>query len=105
VKECISFCSLYIGDGVETVFDRPERFVDRGEQPSGLLVFTGTARPTGHITRDNCAMTNEQKDLAHWWLLMNTPEVDAYREYVIVLITYIYINNDYNLSYNLLNCV
>lgn len=51
VKECITFCSMYV-DGIEIVHNRPERNEDRGERQQGLTVFTKTARPIGLITRD-----------------------------------------------------
>ncbi|XP_028066963.1 uncharacterized protein LOC114269797 [Camellia sinensis] len=40
-KECTTFCSMYL-DGVETLFNRPERNYDMGDHGPGLTVFTQT---------------------------------------------------------------
>ncbi|XP_028095166.1 uncharacterized protein LOC114295170 [Camellia sinensis] len=78
VKECITFCSMYV-DGIETVHNRPERNQDRGERRKGLTVFTEIARPIGLITRD-ADMSQEYRDMAHWFLLNNSPEIEKYLE-------------------------
>ncbi|KAH7849967.1 hypothetical protein Vadar_025729 [Vaccinium darrowii] len=78
VKECISFCSLYL-DGVETVHNRPERNEDSGEHREGYTVFTKTARPIGLVTRDS-EISQEHRDMAHWFVLFNSPEIKKYLE-------------------------
>ncbi|XP_028060576.1 uncharacterized protein LOC114264176 [Camellia sinensis] len=40
-KECTTFCSMYL-DGVETLFNHPERNYDMGDRGLGLAVFTQT---------------------------------------------------------------
>ena len=74
---------MYV-DGIETVHNRPERNQDRGERHKGLIVFTETARPIGLITRD-ADMSQEYCDMAHWFLLNNSPEIEKYLEYVFHL--------------------
>ena len=76
VKECITFCSMYL-DEVETVFDRPERNADHGERGLGMVVFTEPARPFGLVSR-NANISQEFRDSVHWFLLFNSPEVDVY---------------------------
>ncbi|KAH7862720.1 hypothetical protein Vadar_008568 [Vaccinium darrowii] len=78
VKECISFCSLYL-DGVETVHNRPERNEDSGEHRKGYTVFTDTAHPIGLVTRDS-EISQEHRDIAHWFVLFNSLEIKKYLE-------------------------
>ncbi|KAH7859972.1 hypothetical protein Vadar_007692 [Vaccinium darrowii] len=78
VKECITFCSMYL-DGVETVHNQPERNADLGERREGLTIFTEIARPIGLISRDG-EMSQELRDIAHWFLLYNSPELEKYLE-------------------------
>ncbi|KAF7152381.1 hypothetical protein RHSIM_Rhsim01G0150600 [Rhododendron simsii] len=78
VKECITFCSMYL-DGVGTLHNRPERNEDLGVRCQGLTVFTETARPILPITRDG-QMSQELRDVAHWFLLYNSPELEKYLE-------------------------
>ncbi|XP_057482036.1 uncharacterized protein LOC130768967 [Actinidia eriantha] len=78
VKECITFCSMYL-DGYETVYNRPEQNEDYGPQREGYTVFTETAHPIGLITRDG-EMSQELRDIAHWFVLFNSPEIKKYLE-------------------------
>ncbi|XP_028101631.1 uncharacterized protein LOC114300952 [Camellia sinensis] len=80
VKECITCCSIYV-DGIETVHNRPERNENRGERQQGLTVFKETARPIGLITRD-AEMSQEIRDIAHWFVLYSSVEIEKYLEYV-----------------------
>ncbi|KAF7126992.1 hypothetical protein RHSIM_Rhsim11G0003200 [Rhododendron simsii] len=79
VKECITFCSMYLNE-VETVHNRPQRNEDFGECRKGYTVFTETARPFGLVTR-NGEMSQELRDVAHWFILLNSPEIEEYLEY------------------------
>ncbi|XP_028087696.1 uncharacterized protein LOC114288392 [Camellia sinensis] len=63
-KECTTFCSMYL-DGVETLFNRPERNYDVGDRGPGLAVFTQTVRPFGLMTRASDVSVAE-RELAHW---------------------------------------
>ncbi|GMY23997.1 hypothetical protein FCV25MIE_19238 [Fagus crenata] len=74
LKECITFCSMYL-DGIETVHNRRERNEDSGECSKGLTVFTQTARPTG-CRRIDGELSDELRDIAHWYLLYNTLELE-----------------------------
>lgn len=77
-------------DGVETVHNRPERNEDLGVRRQGLTVFTEIARPILPITRDG-QMSQELRDIAHWFLLYNSPELEKYLEYVLLpIILYIF---------------
>lgn len=69
-------------DGAETMHNRPERNEDLGVRRKGLTIFTQTTRPISLITRDG-EMSQELRDIAHWFLLYNSPEVENYLEYVI----------------------
>ncbi|XP_058207294.1 uncharacterized protein LOC131320577 [Rhododendron vialii] len=77
-KECTTFCSMYL-DGIETVFNRVERNDDGGERTMGLAAFNQNVRPFGRIQRAPNVPVN-QRDMAHWFVLYNSPEVDPYRE-------------------------
>jgi hypothetical protein len=68
-------------DGIETVHNRRERNKDCGECSTGLTVFAQTARPIGLITRAG-ELSREFCDIAHWYLLYNSPELQPYLEYV-----------------------
>lgn len=78
-KECTTFCSMYL-DGIETVFSRQERNADGGERSLGLAAFNQTVRPFGLVQRAPNVLANERR-MAHWSILYNSPEVDRYREY------------------------
>ncbi|KAH7851746.1 hypothetical protein Vadar_016029 [Vaccinium darrowii] len=77
-KECTTFCSMYL-NGVETVFNREERNDDGGECGPGFPIFTQNVRPFGLITREPDVPVN-QVEQAHWFVLLNSSEVDQYRE-------------------------
>ncbi|XP_058202924.1 uncharacterized protein LOC131317385 [Rhododendron vialii] len=79
-KECTTFCSMYL-DGIETVFNRQERNDDGGEQEVGLKVFTQQIRPFSIIPRAPNVPV-DQRDMAHWFVLNNSLEVEPYLEYV-----------------------
>ncbi|KAF7116020.1 hypothetical protein RHSIM_RhsimUnG0041600 [Rhododendron simsii] len=78
VKQCITFCSMYL-DEVETMHNRPQRNEDFGERRKGYTVFTETARPFGLVT-SNGEMSQELRDIAHWFILLNSPEIEEYLE-------------------------
>ena len=71
---------MYLG-GVETTFNRPERNVDGGSHGTELAVFAQSVRPFGLMKRAS-TMTQEEKDLAHWFILNNCSELEQYLEYV-----------------------
>ena len=66
------------------LINRPKRNQDCGERRKGLTVFPETTRPIGLITRD-ADMSQEYRDMAHWFLLNNSPEIEKYLEYVFHL--------------------
>ena len=78
-KECTTFCSLYL-HGVETVFNREERNYDGGDNGPGLTIFTQNVRPFGHLPRA-IDVSIVDRELAHWFVLHNSLEVDEYLEY------------------------
>ena len=71
-------------DGYEIVYNRLERNEDYGEQLEGYTVFMKTAHPIGLVTRDG-EMSQELRDIAHWFVLFNSPEIKMYLEYVLHL--------------------
>ncbi|XP_058211618.1 uncharacterized protein LOC131323794 [Rhododendron vialii] len=77
-KECTTFCSMYL-DGIETVFNRQERNDDGGEHDVGLRAFTQQIRPFSIISRAPDVPV-DQRDMAHWFVLNNSPEVEPYLE-------------------------
>ncbi|KAH7864015.1 hypothetical protein Vadar_024658 [Vaccinium darrowii] len=77
-KECTTFCSMYL-DGIETVFNREERNDDGGDRAPGLAAFTQNVRPFGLIRRALDEPIN-QREMAHWFVLFNSPEVEPYIE-------------------------
>ncbi|GFZ06764.1 DEAD-box protein abstrakt [Actinidia rufa] len=50
-----------------------------GPRREGYRVFTETARPIGLITRDG-EMSQELRDIAHWFVLFNSSEIKKYLE-------------------------
>ncbi|XP_028118539.1 uncharacterized protein LOC114316078 [Camellia sinensis] len=76
VNECITFCSMYL-EGIETVRNRDARNEDYGVRRQGLTIFTETARPIGQI-RKHVEMSQELRDISHWFLLYNNPEIEKY---------------------------
>ena len=78
-KECTMFCSMYL-HGVETVFNREEWNYDGGDNGPGLAIFTQNLRPFGHLLRASDVCVGD-RELAHWFVLHNSLEVDEYLEY------------------------
>ena len=73
--------------GIETIFNREERNADRVENVHGLAVFTQNVHPFGRITRAT-EVSQQEREMAHWFVLHNSPELDPYLEYVYVKYTY-----------------
>ncbi|XP_028087238.1 uncharacterized protein LOC114287975 [Camellia sinensis] len=76
VRECITFFSMYL-ERIETVQNRDARNEDYGVRRQGLTICTETARPIGQI-RNHVEMSQELRDIAHWFLLYNSPEIEKY---------------------------
>ncbi|XP_028074146.1 uncharacterized protein LOC114276562 [Camellia sinensis] len=87
VKECITFCSMYL-EGIETARNRDARNEDYGVRHEGLIIFTETARPVGQI-RKHVVMSQELCNIAHWFLLCNSPEIEKFLQYMFLIIIYI----------------
>ncbi|GAB2292978.1 hypothetical protein Dimus_038232 [Dionaea muscipula] len=68
-------------DRIETVFNRQERNDDGGERGEGLGTFTQNVRLFGPITRAP-DVHEKEREMAHWFVLNNTFEVDEFIEYV-----------------------
>ena len=60
VKECLTFCSMYLG-GIETVFNREERNEDGGDVGSGHSVFSQKVHTFGLTQRAVDVSENEKK--------------------------------------------
>ena len=67
--------------GIETVFNREERNDDGVAHASGLTVFSQKVRPFGPI-RNASDVSQKERDMAQWFVLHNSPEIDSYLEYV-----------------------
>ena len=91
-KECTTFCSMYL-HGIETVFNREERNDDGGNQCGKLAVFTQNVRPFGLFVKAPDIPINE-RDMAHWFVLHNSDEVDHYLQYVFYNLV-LYMPNSY----------
>ncbi|GJW13932.1 hypothetical protein Tco_0018065 [Tanacetum coccineum] len=81
-EEALTFCSRYLKD-VETRFNRPGRNDDGlPEQPDKFQVFQSVCKPTGRMKETR--MTTDVMQAVVWFVLNNSPEVDAdilaYRE-------------------------
>ena len=61
--------------------DRVERYDDGGERGPGMSVFTQTVRPLGMMLRAH-GPSQKDRDMAHWFVLNNCPEVLPYLQYV-----------------------
>ena len=73
------FCSMYL-HGVETVFNQEKMNYDRGDSGPGLAIFTQNVCPFGHLPRA-IDVSVADRELAHWFVLHNSLEVDVYLEY------------------------
>ncbi|XP_028069370.1 uncharacterized protein LOC114271905 [Camellia sinensis] len=67
--------SVNAKNGIETVHNRDARNEDYGVRRQGLTIFTETARPIGQI-RKHVEMSQELRDITHWFLLYNSPEIE-----------------------------
>lgn len=61
------------------MLQKQKQVEDLGVPRQGLMVFTETARPILPITRDG-QMSQELRDIAHWFLLYNSLELEKYLE-------------------------
>ena len=82
-KECTTFCSMYL-DGVETVLNREERNYDGGDNGPGLAIFTQNVRSFGQLSRA-IDVSVADRELAHWFVLHNSLEVEEYLMYELNL--------------------
>lgn len=90
--ECLTFCSRYLGSGVETRFNRPGRNDDDddGDVSSGgrFSVFAGNGRPLGRKTtldskktnENTRQLTDEEWEQARLYVLVNCDEVTPFIE-------------------------
>lgn len=75
MHECLTWCSMHIDD-METRFNRPERNNDI-EEPDVLDVFNNKVRTLG-AANYSPVLTEAEKQIACWYILSNTPEVEPY---------------------------
>lgn len=66
-------------DGIETVHNRTQRNDNCGERRQGLTVFTELAEPFGLVQKDG-EISQQLRDIAHWFVLYNSPELEKYLE-------------------------
>ena len=64
------------------MYNQRERNEDFGESSEGLIVFSQIARPTGGRQNDG-NLSHALLDIAHWYLLYNSLELELYLKYVI----------------------
>ena len=67
--------------GMETVFNWEERNDDDGNRNGKLEVFNQNVRPFGLLVKAPDVPINE-REMAHWFVLHNSFEVDQYLQYV-----------------------
>ncbi|XP_012847795.1 PREDICTED: uncharacterized protein LOC105967723 [Erythranthe guttata] len=76
VKECLSFCSLYLHD-IETKYNRDQRNYDGEEHPNATLsVFRSKIRTFGEA--EFVQLTPQQYSSLHWFVLNDCVELDSY---------------------------
>jgi hypothetical protein len=77
VEECLTFCSLYLADYVETRFSRTRRNAEDESDPRvGLDVFGTTGRALGKGTTTN--INRDALKKAHQYVLFNYSLVKLY---------------------------
>ncbi|KAH7842869.1 hypothetical protein Vadar_009953 [Vaccinium darrowii] len=81
VQECLTFCSMYLKKGL----DKPERNDDGDERGSGMEIFKQNVRLFSPISRAPNPSNNE-RELAHWFVLFNSPEVDPYLDIILLFL-------------------
>ncbi|KAJ9561926.1 hypothetical protein OSB04_007086 [Centaurea solstitialis] len=75
-EECLSFCSLYLSDDVETKRNRRSRNYDDGGTPDVLPIFSMSGRPVGAI--ETTRLDLETLAQAHLYVLFNCNKVDEF---------------------------
>ncbi|XP_058214912.1 uncharacterized protein LOC131326234 [Rhododendron vialii] len=75
LKECITFCSMYLKRGTKN----PERNNDGGIRGLGMEIFHQRVRLFSPITRAPDP-SQKEREMAHWFVLYNCPEVEPYLE-------------------------
>ena len=74
VNELLSFGSLYL-DSIETKFNHVDWNDDGAERARGLSVFSQNVRPFGKAQSE---LSQQEIDIAHWYVLNNYDEVREY---------------------------
>ncbi|GJZ69814.1 hypothetical protein Tco_0633364 [Tanacetum coccineum] len=76
-EEALTFCSRYLKDDVETRFNRLGRNDDGlpEEEPDKFQVFRSVCKPTGRMKETR--LTTDVMQAVVWFVLNNSPEVDA----------------------------
>jgi hypothetical protein len=78
-EECLTFCSLYLADYVETRFNRTHRNAEDEPDPRvGLEVFATTGRTLGKGTAT--IIDRDALKKAHQYILFNCGPVKPYIE-------------------------
>ncbi|XP_028116992.1 uncharacterized protein LOC114314735 [Camellia sinensis] len=67
---------------IERLFRALKKFVTNRARPEEI------ARPIGQI-RKHVEMSQELRDIARWFLLYNSPEIEKYLQYVFLIIIYV----------------
>lgn len=78
VEECLTFCSMYLGDETVTRRNRPGRNVDAvgSGARDGLVIFSAPGRSLGRVELFNLDQSKWER--AHLHVLLNCPEVQPY---------------------------
>ncbi|KAK2967228.1 hypothetical protein RJ640_026589 [Escallonia rubra] len=75
-EECLTFCSLYLGDNVETKFNWKTRNDSSEGVNSGLPIFLNPGRPLGKAEMGS--LDDETLAKAHLYVLFNCDDVAPY---------------------------
>lgn len=77
-------------NSIETRFNRVHRNDDGGPRSEELSVFSQQAQPFGAIER--VELSQQEKEIAHWYILNNCQEVQPFLEYDFSIIVFLNIN-------------
>lgn len=87
-QECITFCSRYF-QGVETVFNRPQRN-DVANPIEDMYLFATAGRAKGKV--EMVELDELSRKQAHRYVLLHLDDIDEYHRFVQITILDIYIS-------------
>ena len=77
-EECLTFCSRYLNDNVDTRFNRPTRNYDDASNYPSCSLFPNSGRPMG--SKERFMLDEDDWIKSHRYVLFNCDALYTYQE-------------------------